>query len=133
MTASAGKGNSSLGLSRTAHDVNGQDPGLMAGEQVIDEIADDRVWLMAELCHHAANQSAAPPMPFQINCAVNISRAMNFRPTMRAAGLLRPDFNEAEFLLQLRIAHDLASQRSATGRDHLDHGLHLSITLSKSA
>jgi hypothetical protein len=32
----------------------------------------------------------------------------------------------------LRVAHDLAAQGSAPGRDHLDHGLHLCVTLSKS-
>jgi hypothetical protein len=45
-------------------------------------------------------------MPFEINCAVKVSRAMDLRPTMRSAGLLRPDFDEAEFSLQLRVAHD---------------------------
>jgi len=45
-------------------------------------------------------------VPLQINRAVKISSAMYFRPAMRAARLFVPDFDETEFFLELRIAHD---------------------------
>ena len=80
---------------------------------------------MTELGHDAANQRAAPAVPFEIDRAVKVARAMDFRPTVRTTRLFRPDFDETELLFQLGIAHDLAPQRSAAGRDHLDHGLHL--------
>ena len=105
----------------------------MTREQIINEIADDRVRFVPELRHHAANQRVTPAVPFQIDRPVKISRAMNFRPTMRATRLLGPGFDKAKLFLQLRISRDLAAQRSAPGRDHLNHGLHRSLTLSKSA
>ena len=104
----------------------------MAREQVVDEIADDRVRFVSELRHHAANESVAPAVPFQVDRPVKIARTMNFRPTMWPPRLFRPRFDEAEFLFQLWIARDLTAQGSAPGRDHLDHGLHFSLTLSKS-
>ena len=122
----------SLALPRAAHNVNGEDPALMSCEQVIDEIANDRVGLVAELGHDSTNQRAAAAMPFQVDRAVNIVRAVNFCPTMRTPRLFCPHFDEAKLFLQFWIAHDLTAQRSATIRDHLDHGLHRSITLSKS-
>ena len=88
---------------------------------------------MPELGHHPANKRVAPAVPFEIDRAMKIACAMDFRPTVRAARLFRPSFDEAKFFLQLRISRDLAAQRSAPGRDHLDHGLHRSVTLSKSA
>jgi hypothetical protein len=104
--------------------VDGEDAALVAGEQIIDEIADDGVWFVTELCHHTANQRAAASMPLQINGAVKVPRAMDLRPTMRPAGLLRPDFDEAELSIQLRIAHDLVAQRTAAGRNDLNYRLH---------
>ena len=104
--------------------MDGENAALMAREQVIDEIADDGVRFVPKLCDHSANERAAAAMPFQIDRAVQIVRAMNFRPTMWTPRLFRPRFDEAEFLFQLRIARDLTAQRSAPGRDHLDHGLH---------
>ena len=80
---------------------------------------------MTELGHDAANQSATAAVPFEIDRAVKVARTMDFRPTVRTPGLFCPDFDEIEFLFHLGIAHDLAPQRSAAGRDHLDHGLHL--------
>jgi hypothetical protein len=38
---------------------------------------------------------------------MNISGTVYFGPAMRATGLLMPDFDKAEFLFQLGIAHDL--------------------------
>ena len=79
---------------------------------------------MAELGHNAANERAAAAVPFQVDRAMKISRAVDFRPAMRTARLFGPGFDKAELLFQLRIARDLTAQRSAPGRDHLDHGLH---------
>ncbi len=105
----------------------------MARKQIIDKIADDRVRFVPELRHDAANESVAAAVPFQIDRAVKIARAMDFRPTMRTSRLFGPGFDKAKFFLQLRISRDLTPQRSPPGRDHLDHGLHRSFTLSKSA
>src|SRR5205809_2963725 len=94
----------------SSHDVNGQNAALMAREQIIDKIANNRVRFVAQLRHDATNQSAAAAVPFQINCSVNISRAMDLGPTMRTSGLFRPDFDEPKFSLQLRIVHYLGAQ-----------------------
>ena len=87
--------------------MNGENATLMTRKEVIDEIADDRVGFVAKLCHNPADERAAARVPLQINRAVKISSAMYFRPAMRAARLFVPDFDETEFFLQLRIAHDL--------------------------
>src|SRR5689334_5564073 len=76
---------SQLSVELTPHNVNGQDAALMAGKKIIDEIADDRVRFVPKLRHHTANQGAAPAVPFQIDGAVQISRAMDFRPAVRSA------------------------------------------------
>lgn len=81
----------------------------MTRKQVIDEITDDRVGFVAELRHNAADERAAARMPFQIDRTVKISSAVYFRPTVWAVQLLMPDFDEAKFLLQLWIAHNLVS------------------------
>ena len=107
------------------HDVNGKDAALMASKKIINEIADNRVWFVAELGYDAADEGIAAAVPLQIDRAVLVARTVNFCPAVRPARLFRPDFDKAELLLQLRIAHDLAAQRSAPGRDHMDHGLHL--------
>lgn len=86
--------------------MNGENATLMTSQQVIDEIADDRVGFVAELCHNPADQRAAARMPFQVNRSVKISGAVYFRPTMRTTRLLVPHFDETEFFLQLRITHD---------------------------
>ena len=84
-----------------------ENAGLMASQQVIDEITDDRVGFIPKLCNHATDKCSAAPVPFQVNGAVKISPAMNLGPAMRTPRLFGPDFDEVEFLLQLRIAHDL--------------------------
>ena len=86
--------------------MNRENPALVTRQQVIDEIADDRIGFVAELCHNPAYERAAARVPLQINRAVKISSAMYFRPAMRAARLFVPDFDETEFFLELRIAHD---------------------------
>jgi hypothetical protein len=107
-----------------SHDVNGKNATLMTSEQVIDKIANDGVWLVAELCDDPADEGSAARMPLQINRARNIPRAVDLRPTMRTSGLFGPDFDKAKFPLQLRIIHDLVAQRFATLCYHLDHRLH---------
>jgi hypothetical protein len=93
----------------TSHDMNGENATLVAGKQVIDEIPDNRVGFVSELCHHPTDKRAAPRVPLQIDRSVKISSTVYFRPAMRAARLLMPDFDESKFLLKLRIAHDLVS------------------------
>ncbi len=105
----------------------------MARKQIIDEIADDRVRFVPELRHHAANESIAAPVPFQIDRPVKIARAMDFRPAVRTARLFRPSFDKAKFFLQLRISRDLTAQRSAPGRDHLNHCLHSVVRFNRDA
>lgn len=122
-----------LALSRPPHDVNGENAALMPGEKIIDEITDDRVWFIAELGHHAANQRVAAAVPFQIDRAMQIACAMNFRPAMRTARLLRPGLDETKPLFQLRIARDLTAQRSAPGSNHLDHSLHSVVRFNRRA
>jgi hypothetical protein len=63
-------------------------------------------------------------VPFQVDRAVNIASTVYFRPAMRTARLFMPDFDEAKFFLQLRIAHNFVPQRSGPRRDYLNHGLH---------
>src|SRR5262249_3406495 len=103
----------------------------MTSEQVIDEIADDGVRLVPELCHHAANERSTSAVPLQVDRPVKITGAMDLRPTMRASGLLGPDLDESKFFLQLRIAHDLVAQRLTPGRDHLDYRLHFTLSFSR--
>lgn len=91
------------------HNVDGENAALMTGKKVIDEIADDRVRFVSELCHNPADERATARMPFQVNRTVNILGAVYFRPAMRTSGLFRPDFNEAKFLFQERISHDLVA------------------------
>jgi len=78
----------------------------VTSKQVIDEITDDRVGFISELCHNPADERAAARMPLQVNGSVKISSAVYLGPAMRAARLLVPDFDESKFLLKLRIAHD---------------------------
>ena len=98
----------------------------MAGEQIINEIADDRVWFISKLCDHATNQRSAATVPFEVDCAVQISRAMDLGPAMRTARLFCPHFDEVEFLLQQRIAHDLGTERSLSGSNDLKQRLQVS-------
>ncbi len=105
----------------------------MPRKQVVNEIADDRVRFVAELGHYATDQRATAAVPFEIDRAVKISRAVDFRPAVRTPGLLGPGFDEAELFFQLRVARDLAAQRAAPGRDHLDDRLHLFVRFNRGA
>ena len=86
--------------------MNGENATLVTRKQVIDEIADNRIGFVAKLCHNPADQRAAARVPLQINRTVKISSAVYLRPAVRTARLFVPDFDETEFFLQLRIAHD---------------------------
>ena len=96
----------------------------MPGQQIIDEVANDRVWFVAKLGDNAADERGAARMPLEIDRAMKVAGAVNFRPAMRTPGLFSPDFDEAELFIELRIAHDFVPQRSTTSRDHLNHCLH---------
>jgi len=96
----------------------------MPRQQIINEVADDRIWFVAKFGYDATDQRVASAVPFEIDRAVSIAGAVNLRPSVRPAGLFRPNLDELKFSIQLRVAHNLAAQRSAARRDHLDHGLH---------
>ena len=98
----------------------------MSRQQVIDEVADDRVRFMAEFCHHPADEGAAAGVPFKIDGTVKVSSAVDLGPAMRSAGLFCPNFDETEFSFQLRVANDFITERSAPSGDDLDDRLHLS-------
>ena len=106
------------------HDVDGEDAALMAREKVIDEVADDGIGFVSGLGHDAADQDAGAAVPFEVDHAVGFTRAVDFRPAMRTTGTLMLAWDKPEFFLELRIAHDLVAQRSASGRDDLNHRLH---------
>jgi hypothetical protein len=99
----------------------------MPGQQIIDKVANNRVWFVAQLGHDTTDQRRAARVPLEIDRAMNIAGAMNFCPTMRSTGLLSPHLDEAELFLELRIAHDFVPQRSTPGRDYLNHCLHLLV------
>jgi len=99
----------------------------MTCQQIIDKVANDRVLLVSKLRDNPANQSATAPVPFQIDRTMQISRAVDFRPTMRTSRLFRPNFDEAKFRLQLRIVHYFMAQRFATARYDLNHCLHSNL------
>jgi hypothetical protein len=104
--------------------VNRQNPGLVAGQQVIDKVANNRVGFVSKLRDNAADQRGTARVPFQIDCTVKVSCAVDLCPAMWPARLFRPDFDEAEFSFQLRVTHDFIAQRSAPGRDDLNYRLH---------
>lgn len=114
----------SLALPRPSHDMNRENAGLMSRQQIINEVTNDRIWFVAELRDDSTNQGVAASMPFEIDRAMSIAGAAKFRPTVWPPRLFGPNLDELEFSIQLRVAHNLAAQRSAPRRDHLDHGLH---------
>ena len=63
-------------------------------------------------------------MPFQIDSPVKVARAVYFRPAMGTPGLFRPNLDEVESFLELRIAHNLVAERAAPRRDYLNDSLH---------
>ena len=76
----------------------------MTREQVIDEIANDRVGLVAEFGNDAANQRSTSAVPFEIDRAM-CGFAVNLGPAMRAAWALVLGGNQIK-AAKLRIVHD---------------------------
>jgi hypothetical protein len=103
----------------------------MTGQQIIDEITDDRVGLVSQFRDDPANQSAAAAVPFQVDRAVR-GLAMDFGPTVRTTGPLVFSRNQIK-PPELRIGHDFFPQRPTPGRDDLDHCLHQSRFNRKSS
>ena len=61
--------------------MDGKNPALMASKQIIDKIANDGVRLVSKSRDDTANQSAAAPVPFEIDRAVR-RFAMDFCPAV---------------------------------------------------
>ena len=101
----------------------------MASKQIIDKVANDGVRLVSKSRDNTANQSAAAPVPFQIDRTVR-GLAMDFGPTVRAPRTLVFSWNQIE-TPKLRIGHDLFPQRSTPARYDLDHGLHFTPSFSR--
>ena len=76
----------------------------MTREQVINEVANDRVGLVAEFGNDAANQRSTSAVPFEIDRAM-CGFAVNLGPAMRAAGALVFGGNQIK-AAKLRIVHD---------------------------
>ena len=72
----------------------------MPRQQIVDEIADNRVWFISKLGHDATDKSSAAAVPFQIDRTMEITPALDLCPTVRTAGLFGPHFDEIKFLLQ---------------------------------
>src|SRR5437764_4842665 len=102
--------------------MNGENATLVTRQQVIDEIADDRIGFVAKLCHNPADERAAARMPFQIDRAMR-DLAMDFSPAVGSAGPLMFSGNQIK-PPELRIDHNFFPQRSTPARDDLDHCLH---------
>lgn len=91
----------------------------MLREQIIDKIANDRIGFVAQFGHDPADKGATARVPFKVDGAMGVARAVYLRPAVRTRGLFRPHLDETEFLLELRIAHDLVTERAAPGGDDL--------------
>jgi len=89
--------------------MDGENAALMTRQQIIDKVANDRVRLVAKFGDHPADEHAGASMPFQIDHAMRFARAVNFGPAMWAPGSLVLRWNQLEFTLELRIAHDLVA------------------------
>src|SRR5207245_8697639 len=100
----------------------------MAGKQIIDKVANERVRLVSKFRDDPANQSAAASVPFEIDRAVS-GFAMDFRPAVRTTRALVFSGNQIK-PPKLRIGHDLFPQRSTPGRDDLDHYLNFTSRFS---
>ncbi len=105
----------------------------MTRKQVIDEIPDDRVWLVSEFSHNAADQHTGATVPFEINHPVRFAGAVNFGPAMRTARSLMFGGHELEFPFEVWIAHDLVAQRSTPAGDYLNHCLHRALRFNSCA
>jgi hypothetical protein len=103
--------------------MNGQDAALMTGKQVINKITDDRVGFVSELCHDPTGEHPRAAMPFEIDRPMR-GLAVDFCPSVRATRSLVFSGNQIK-TPKLRVVHDFVAQRSTSGRDYLNHRLHL--------
>jgi len=87
--------------------VDRENAALMAREQVIDEIANNRVGLVAKFGNDAANQRSTSAVPFEIDRAM-CGFAVNLGPAMRTAWALVFSGNQIK-AAKLRIVHDFFS------------------------
>ena len=101
----------------------------MAGKQIIDKVANDRVRLVSKFRDDAANQRPAAPVPFEIDRAVR-GLAMDFRPAVWTTRALMFGGNQIK-PPKLRIGHDLFPQRSTPACYDLDHRLHFTSTFNR--
>jgi hypothetical protein len=99
----------------------------VTGEKIVDEVANDGIGFIAKFGDHPTYERAAASVPFEIDRAMKIARAVNFRPAVGTPRLFGPDLDKIVFLLQLRIAHDFRPERAASGRDDLNQRLHVSL------
>ena len=88
----------------SSHDVNGENAALMTREQVIDEVANDRVGLVAKFGNETANQRSTSAVPFEIDRAM-CGFAVNLGPAMRTAWALVFGGNQIK-AAKLWIVHD---------------------------
>jgi hypothetical protein len=88
----------------SSHDVNCQDAALVTRQQVIDEIPDDGVGLVAKLCHNPAGKHACAAVPFEIDRPMR-GFAVDFSPSVRATRTLMLSGNQIK-APKLRIVHD---------------------------
>lgn len=79
-------------------------PALMTREEVINKITYDRIWFVAELCHHTARENSCAGVPFEIDRTVR-GFAVDFSPAVRATRTLMFSGNQIK-TPQLRIVHD---------------------------
>ena len=88
----------------SSHDVDRENAALMTCEQVIDEVATDRIGLVAKFGNDATNQRSTSTVPFEIDRAM-CGFAVNLGPAMRAAWALVLGGNQIK-AAKLGIVHD---------------------------
>jgi len=84
--------------------MNRQNAALVSREQIINEVADDRIWFVAELRDDPADQGIAASMPFEIDRTVR-GFAVDFSPAVRATRTLMFSGNQIK-TPKLRVVHD---------------------------
>ena len=81
----------------------------MTRKKVIDKIANNRVRLVPRFGNDTADEHTGAPVPFQIDHAMRLARAVNFCPAMWAPRSLVLCRHKLEFPFELRIAHDFVA------------------------
>lgn len=79
----------------------------MTGQQVIDEITDDRVGFVSEPCHYPTREHSCPAVPFEIDRAMR-GFAVDFSPSVGATRTLMLSGNQIK-TPKLRIVHDFVA------------------------